>query len=540
MSSSSLLNPRKPMVWIIGVAAAAAFFASGALVARATFDSDNDPTPDGTHVTVPGLAQEGNGGTASAPASYGADDVKDAGGRGAAMTYPACRTPIPAGIVSGNGIDLGAAGFVPAFPGPGFSALNLSISSGSECDKNGNPVKGALSFDTSWVHDASGIEAYISQRQSSDPVANVIRADSATFWANGYVFNVSVNSYRYLEGDLTPPSGAGASSASGATDAVAPSTAPRIPEVDPRATEILNQIIAQLSPSTDLACFWASGPGDWSDLAAMGIGDPRSAIPAGYDQQDFTVTAFDAPTGAGCDTSVKPTEGFSFNAGWQKDGGDYSYINVAVYSNGYSEDYPGQFSQYGANWSHNGLQFSVYAKAEKPVGTDLIRSLAKALDPNFNEACFIQERLLTDADLAGLGFSPAKAPDGFKLTSSNLVATEIAPGCDKPEGFESSYNLNWTFEGGADTINAGANRYGTSQTGDGSGYKSENNFNWTSANGTNYYVNGYSRGISPKVSEDALVAVAKSMDPNFDLSKLQEGPDGIEKPLPLPADDKAR
>ena len=526
------------MVWILGVAAAAAFFASGALVARATIDSDKDD-PTNSAVTVPGLALD-DGSSSSAPAAYGANDVKDAGGRGAELTYPACRAPLPSGVVSSGGINLGAAGFVPAFPGSGYSALSVSMSSQPQCDKNGNPVGDSLSLDSSWLHDATGIEAYISQRLSSEQVANVITGDSATFWANGYVFTVSVNSFRYLTPELSPPTATGSgTSASGATDAVAPGAQPRSPEPDPRATEVLHELIAQLSPSTELKCFWTAGPGDWSDLAGLGIGDPRSAIPAGYSQQDFNVTAFDEPA-PGCDTSVKPNQGFSFNAGWQKTSGDYSYINVAVYSNGYSEDYPGQFSQYGANWSHNGLQFSVYAKAEKPAGTDLIRSLAKALDPNFNEACFVQERLLTDADLPGLGFSPAKAPDGFKLTSSNLIASEIAPGCEKPEGFQPSYNLNWTFEGGADTINAGANRYGDSQTGDGSGYKSENNFNWTSANGTNYYVNGFSRGISAKVSEDALIAVAKSIDPNFDLSKLQEGPDGIGKPLPLPADDKSR
>jgi hypothetical protein len=263
-------------------------------------------------------------------------------------------------------------------------------------------------------------------------------------------------------------------------------------------------------------------------------------IPSGLTLQDFYVTAFDEPA-AGCDTSVKPTEGFSFNAGWQNDGKEYSYINVSVWGSGFEQDYPGQISEYGANWSNNGFQFGVYAKAEKPLGIDLIRSIAKVLDPNFNEACFIQERQLTDSDLAALGFSPAKAPDGFKTTYSNMNASEIAPGCPKPEGFEPSYNLNWNFENGADTLNAGANRYGSNQTGDGSGYQSENDLNWTSANGTHFYVNGYSRGINPAISKDVLVSVAKSMDPSFDLSKLKEGPDSIDKPLPLPAaEERAR
>lgn len=527
------------MFWVIGAALAAAFFASGALVARAMIENDKGDSPHQADVVLPNIGQ-GNGTSSNAPT--GANDAigKDAGGRGTEPSYPSCRTPLPVGVVSAEGISLAAAGFVPALPGAGFSALSVSMSSQAECDKSGNPKEGSLSLDTSWTHDATSIEAYISQHQGSEPIANVIRQDSATFWANGYVFNVSVNSYQTMEGGgpIPPAASGGGTSGSVGTGAVAPSTQPSGPVVDLRATEILRQIIAQISPSTDLKCFWTAGPGDWSDLAAMGVGDPRPAIPAGYDQQDMSVTAFDPPAAA-CDTSVKPTEGFSFNAGWQKGSGDFSYINVSVNSNSYAQDYPGQISQYGANWSHDGLQFGVYAKAETPLGIDLIRTLAKALDPRFNEACFVQERQLTTAELPGLGFSPAKAPDGFKLTSSNLTASEIASGCETPEGFEPSYNLNWTFEGGADTINAGANRFGSSQTGDGSGYQSENNFNWTSANGTNFFVNAYSRGISSKVSRDALVAVAKSIDPSFDLSKLQEGPDAG-KPMPLPAEDKPR
>jgi hypothetical protein len=44
-------------------------------------------------------------------------------------------------------------------------------------------------------------------------------------------------------------------------------------------------------------------------------------------------------------------------------------------------------------------------------------------------------------------------------------------------------------------------------------------------------VNAYSRGVNPEVSKDTLIAVAKSMDSAFDISKLTEGPGDI-KPLP--------
>jgi len=44
VQSSSLLNPRKPLLWIAGAALVAVVFASGALAARA-FGGDDD-TPD--------------------------------------------------------------------------------------------------------------------------------------------------------------------------------------------------------------------------------------------------------------------------------------------------------------------------------------------------------------------------------------------------------------------------------------------------------------------------------------------------------------
>ena len=550
MSSENLLNPRKPLIWLLGLAAAAAFFASGALVARATIDDDGDDSGDRARLVVPGIGFDGGPEPAIARNTGAPGDLPKgmpaSRGGSADASYPACRSPLPPGVITATGIDWAKANFTPSLPSSGFSALSLSLSSQGQCDKNGTSTRGAVVLDSSWIHDGTLLEAYVSQRASTERVASVIRQDSATFWANGYVFHVGVNAYHIMPvaedlpaaGPASDPgtSSSGAGSSGSAPDR--PTIAPA-PPADPRAAEVLRELIAQLSPSLDQKCFWTMGQGDWTSLASVGIGDPRPAVPSGFTQQEFNVTAFTAPP-AGCDTSVKPTEGFSFNAGWQKEGNGFAYLGVSVYNNGFDQDYPGQIGEYGANWSNNGLQFGVFAKSEQPLGIDVVRALAKALDPNFNEACFVRERTLSDSDLPGLGFSPAKAPDVYKLVRSNMVASEIAAGCPKPEGFEPSYNLNWSFEKGADVIDAGANRYGESQRGDGSGYQSANHLNWTSANGTNFYVNGYSKGVSPAVSKDDLVAVAKSIDPAFDITKLKDAPDGGEKPIPLPAERSAR
>ena len=542
--SSNVLNPRKPLLWLIAAAAAAAFFASGALVASAIDGDDGGKPSVQNQLVVPGIGRDG--GNAAEPAglttpSYGNEDVaKGAPGQrgGADASFAGCRAPLPAGVVTATGLDFGKAGFAPALPTTGFSALSVALSALGECDRTGAATSGPLSLDSAWKHDESGLEAYVSQRASAERVASVIRQDSATFWANGYVFHVGVNGYHILPADGGPdqpvtvpavdlPATSGSSSGSGSAEpgrAIAPA-----PQPDPRAAEVLRQLIGQLAPDLDQKCFWTTGSGDWSALASLGIGDPRPAIPAGFTLVDMNSTTFNPPA-AGCDTSLQPTDGFNLNANWQKDpnGNDFAYLGLSIYSSGEAGNYPGQISEYGANWSNGKFAFSVYAKSNKPVGLDTIRAIAKAMDPSFNEACFVRDRELSLGELAGLGLREAKAPDGYKQIEANLRATEIASGCAVPEGFAPSYNLNWVFEKGADVIGAGINRYGGG-SGDGSGYQGPNNFSWTDAKGTNYHVNAYSKGINPEVSKDDLIAVAKSMDPNFDLSKLNNGGD---KPLP--------
>ena len=525
VSSSSFFNPRKPLFWAVGVVGALAFFASGALAANALND---DGTSDGgspaNSVVVPnvGTAEDGRGSAPSTGAAYGPNDVITTGKGGAdSASYPACLAPLPPGLLTATGLDLSKANFAPAFPTSGFSALRANIAVQGECDKDGKPRGGNLALDSAWTHDATGLEAYLSQVKTDKRIASVLRQDSASFWANGYEFHVGVNAFHILPADAGISRGM-------------PSPAP---QADPRAAEVLRELIAQIAPSVDQKCFWTMGSGDWSSLAAAGVGDPRPAIPAGFTPAEFSITTFTAP-GAGCDTSIKPTEGFSLNAGWQKamNSADFAYIGVSVFADSGSNDYPGQINEYGANWTNGTYQFGVYAKSAKPIGLDTIRAIARALDPQFNEQCLVTERELAVSELAGLGFNVARAPQDYKLVSSRLRANEIAAGCTKPSGFEPSYTLHWSFEKGADIIDASANRWGGASAGDGSGYQGPNFLNWTDARGTNYNVNAYSKGVNPTVNKDDLVAVARSMDPSFDLSKLKE--DGGVKPLPesRPAD----
>jgi len=544
VSADNILNPRKPILWIGAIAIAAAMFASGALVTRALDDDGGMPASDDIALVGPSNGAPGWSAFPNIPASYGANDVQDEdgkalAGRGGDLSYPACRSPLPGGVVGGGLIDFAKGGFAAVFLGDGFEALSASVSVQGKCNDDGTPAGGDLVVDSSWKHTETGLEAYISQRKTDEKSASVLRPDSASFWANGYLYSVSVNGYSilpYATEDMTKPGTASTTNSGSGSD-----PGMRAPDADPRTTEVLRAIIAQLSPETDLACFWTLADGGWGALGAIGVGDPRSAIPSGYTETSVLAQTYTAPTAAGCDTSIKPTEGVNFNANWENSSEGGNYIGISVYGMYPGQDasgFWGSLSDYGANWVANGLQYSVYAKTMEPAGIDLIRKIAKALDPSFNETCFVTERELGEGELAGLGFN-TPAADGFSISSKHLRASEIGAGCEKPQGFEPSYSMYWTLTNGGDTIEAGANRYGGAVDGGGSGYISGNSLNWTNASGTNFYLNAYSRGVSGEVSRDTLFAVAKSMDPSFDSSKLQDGGDGGDgrEVMPAPAQD---
>ena len=533
VSSRSLIDLRKPLPWLLAAAAGAALFASGVLVANAL--QDDSKAPD-TKLIAPGIGADGTTSSGS-EASLPAGPMTNGGRGGADMIYPACTGPLPDGVVANGVIDPSKAGFIPALPGDGFTPSNVSLSTQGDCGPDGVSKHSALVLASTWQHDATGLGAFVSQRSTDTVVANVMRPDSAVFWANGYEFTVSVNGYialPYASRSFGSDSGAAAPEKGGVTSQGA---SPAMPapggEIDPRVADVLRQLVSGLAPSLDQKCFWTLAKGDWDAVTAAGVGDPRPAIPSGFSESDLSVMSL-VPPAAGCDASIKPTDGFGFNAGWQKSGSnEFSYIGVSVFSNGESQPFPGQLNEYGANWSNGTFNFGVYAKSEKPVGIDTIKAIARALDPSFNEACFIQDRELKESELARLGFRAAAAPEGYKLAKSSLRVQGVADGCPKPAGFEPTYALAWTFEGGADTIEASIDHFSGEPTGDGSGFRAPNNLNWT-RNGTHYSVNAYSRGISPAVAMDDLIAVATSMDPSFDIAKLSESPD---KPIaqPVPA-----
>jgi hypothetical protein len=295
---------------------------------------------------------------------------------------------------------------------------------------------------------------------------------------------------------------------------------------------VLRAVLAALAPDVPAQCYYVQRSGTWDDLALIGVGDPRPAVPSGLAEQYSEFYVFTAPP-ADCD-AVELEQPGSFSASWGGDG-DARYVSVGVYPayDGWASY--GYLDSGSAYWRNGAFQFNVSAYGpEGGLGRDVVEGLARALDPDFSSACFVINRELDESELAALGFQAPVAPEGFEIMSSSLTANEAPSGdCgDVPDAeFYPQYNLHWMMESsdGA-VIETNASRYPGSEQGP--GYIYESGLNWSDSQGTQYSVYGWSKGGSGTIERDILVAVAQSMDPSLDPSTLEEGPIALpaEKP----------
>jgi hypothetical protein len=453
---------------------------------------------------------------------------------------PGCPADLSA-IVSGGTFDLGQAGFSARLLGAGFVLSGLSVGASAPCD-GASPRDGDLSLSTSWLHADTNILVNVTQTEATDRVSNVIQQGYATFWADGYAYSVNVNAY-----PITYASGVDGS------EPARPAIEPPPPGTDPRARAVLQEAVAQLAPGLGLQCFYTEKIGGWDDLQTLGIGDPRPAVPPSFSVMQVNVRTFTGPA-SGCDAGPAPEAQSSFDATFVDQSGGANEFRGAAYVNAYEvrKDQPaqqGHVDDYSAYWSNGRWQFSVGFKSEKPVGRATVEALARALDPTLNPSCFVQSRDLTASELAQAGFLAPVPPDGFKVTGSSLqvVETPSNSNCTNGPRAEPQYRLTWTLEDSAGTvIEAGASRDPGVDPGKlrEHGFAGQNQIFWS--NGTTlFYVSAMSKGISSVVSQDVLIAVAKSMDPTFDPAALPNEQDGTSRggggaPPPQPAPNPMR
>jgi hypothetical protein len=292
---------------------------------------------------------------------------------------------------------------------------------------------------------------------------------------------------------------------------------------------VLRAALASLNAPAE-ACFYTVREGSFDDLAAMGIGDPRGAIPAGYSLQDVQVRAWTAPA-VECGT---PTEGLqtSFNATWVRESGaGFGALFASAYSVAEGEQaYPGSANEYYANWSNGKFHFNVGAKIDPAPGDDsLIRALATALDPGFANACIAFETELSDADLNTEGIGSPTAPDGYSVTSRAHRGSSLTGNCsaEANANYSDSVSGNWVMTGpdGA-IINVNAYKSpGGIPADEKRGYIGGNNIAWWNGD-VQYNISGYNERGGEAPSLDTLIEVARSMDQLFDPDSLEKVPDG--------------
>ncbi len=512
-----------------GIALAGALFAGGFAVASAvdgdgTSSSSQNQTAN-SPIRIPGVARAEGGGVAStsaqAPAGpgLGADQAKS--------IYPGpgpyyCQGPLP-NVVSGNSFDLSKANFTMRLLGAGFDMVSATITTESLCDDEGKPGETFVVVNTNWKHKETGFDVWLIQRQREKPGANVRFVSSATFWSNGYAFELNVNTGIYYLQKGGVEGGPDITLEPAASTSIRPPDSP-----DPRIEGVLNEAVAQLTPGLPAECFYRQVDGDWADLAKLGISDPRNVIPAGYKEQSSEVFYFTTPP-ASCNPVAFENQG-SFFANWvdESDGKYNGSISVNAYAlpEG-SIPQLGWIDEYSVSWTNGKWQFNVSGnRGEKPLGISTLRTIAKAMDPSFSDACFLRRIDLKPSDLASRGLRDVLAPAGYKVANSQLSAVELPEGCAKvPEAVGNQYSLYWELaDGDGNVINASVNRTegGTDKPAPG-GYIDDSVINWTGADGTYYSVSGYSREGGRGPGRDTLIAVAKSLDPAFDPDGLQEG-----------------
>lgn len=521
---------RKTATVALAALGGVALLLGGAAVGYALNDSDSDEPatrlylPPTNRAVASGAQDDGAADgairgeiAAVANSAGGAADVAIGTSFPALPGYGGCPVAVEGVSAGGNAIDLSGSGFSMNILGEGFELRSIGVRGEADCDEDGNPANGRTVLDTQWEHTASGYEVYLSQRESAEEQPNVRYDSSLSFWLNGYHYTASVMSH-----PIMPFAGEIA-------------TSPPEPADDPQVQAALDAIVTQLAPDLGAQCFYTQREGAWEDLAGLGIGDPRAALPDGFTEESMNLSAFDAPAdgcpGVGLD--VPPSAGFnaSFAA---SDGSVWIVLGASPAYEGATA--PGYLSGHSANWSNGNWHFYVSYESYSPDG-ETIRSLATALDPSFSDTCLIQERELDASELAGLGFNQPVGPDGYEITDSWLRVTELPEGCSSDAEGYPSYNLNWTIGDGTHIYDAGVGRYPIEAREAGavgaSGSVSDHGIHWTAEDGTYYWVSLLTGDSAAEGNRETMLAIAQSLDPSLDPNSLEEQPDWG-RPAPLP------
>jgi hypothetical protein len=399
--------------------------------------------------------------------------------------------------VSATGLDLSSRGIALRFPG---SALELeSFSARTQCI----PAPGftpeqwvlepVVAVDRSYRSSDDDEWLWLSQYPSPQRTVDALYPYGATFWIDGttYVFWA----WSPWPGPLAGDSGSSTE--------------------DPTA-RLVEEVLADLAPELDPACFYRQTSGGFEDLAALGIGDPRPALPPGYDESWVYLQYFTSPPAA-CGALAVDMPVY-FGASFNSPNGYYG-VWAQSRSGGYAG--LGTLLDYHVWWLGERYQYGVYGwDASGPARTDDVLRIATTVDPELDAGCLRRRRDLRASDLERLGLPAATAPAGFTVRSEHFIADLVPESCTSLDPIASrSFYLSWYFEDPDPrrSIFASASRdplylvRGWAEP-----WVSEGYIWWQTDDGTWFHVSGYGAEGAPLPLE-LLAQVARSLDPGFEL-----------------------
>lgn len=490
-----------------GAALAAALFAGGAWAGSA-LDSEPATTatpPAGPPATtgeaprpatnITTVMKDGSGqagGTASAPAT----------GRDGMGFAPPCSAPLD-GVVGGGKLLSGLGNFPATLPDDSFQLTAVSLRAQRlNCDENGAVVR---ALETSWLHRETGSAVTVTQTESSEPVANTLTPYGATFWRAGFAYTV-------FGGPLMT---------AGVKDmpvAAAPPDAPVSSPASPQdASPAIAAMVQQLAPDIPERCFSRQRQGGWDDLAALGVGDPRPALPAGLELVQLNLTTWTPADPACPGPRPDPRQtGAAFNAMFARGKGEDMLSISAMPAEAGPGSATGHFGQGGANWTNGRLFFGLGWGGS--ISDAQARAVALALDPAFARACLVSARALTDAEFAALGLRDPVAPSGYLLEAGNRTHVETTGDCASPSS-GSGFAVRWLMvsDGRGGVIEVDVTGGAQDVFGGGAPYVDGQTLVWHDGRGYLFLVSGF----KGEIARDTLLAVARSVDPGFDESKLE-------------------
>ena len=414
---------------------------------------------------------------------------------------------VPLGDVLANGqLDLSPAGFELRGLGSGFELTNLVVGAYGICQEDGAALDPYVAVQSGWTHTTSGYQVSVEQRQSSEDAPALFEPGYVTFSDGGYQFTI----------------GAGRRPFTSLADRISLGDL----ELPRTEMEALSATLSALAPQLDPACFFTPRLGTWDDVAAAGIGDPRSLIPDDWQERTFEFRTFYPPADGCASASPMPAPRIFTASFASPDGQRYVNLSAAPPTHG-GGSFPASVDEYNAGWGNERYVYTVGLSPQPHDDLPGLVAFAGTLDPSFDETCSLVAGELVESDVETVGIGQPPTPDGYEQTFYSGTLEQVGDGCGLDFAYTGNASATWTF-GNADGtfIDVIANStLGANSPLSVAGTVSPSMVSWTSQSGTGYTITSFSAAPGfAGLGAAALVGLALAVDPALDPSSLVEAP----------------